>query len=124
MEKNSTIKVSASLVNALKESGYFLREWVVTKRYTLEELQAADSRFKYLQGNPVIIAKKRNDGKLFNKMLLFFSNGTKAEFELTYKKEDAEVFQEGDEIALETLKFCQEECLEQSHWFMTGKVIE
>jgi hypothetical protein len=83
-----------------------------------EYAELIDPAFRHVQGNPTIIAKERKDGGIFLKMH-FILDGGDAEFDLSYEND----FDEGDEILLDSVKFCVEKAMGKSHGYATGAIV-
>ena len=116
------VKKVAELKEVFGKAQYVKRVWKTEEYDTMtlsEYAELIDSTFKHVVGNPIIIAKERKDGGLFLKMSISLGNSGEVEFDLSYEND----FEEGDEIQLDTLKFCVEKSLDKSHGYATGEVI-
>ena len=119
-------KFDAKAVAAMKEvfvkAQYVKREWKTDESCTMtlsEYAELIDPTFKYVVGNPVIVAKERKDGGTFFKMVIPLKGDSMVEYDLSYEND----FEEGDEIQLDTLTFCIEKCLDKSHGYATGEIV-
>ena len=109
--------------NVFSKAQYVRRDWMTNEKDTLtlsEYAELIDPAFKYVSGNPTIIAKERKDGGIFIKMSIPLGENYDAEFDLSYEND----FEEGDEINLDTLKFCVERAMGKSHGYATGELVK
>jgi hypothetical protein len=120
-------KFSAKAVAAMKEvfnkAQYIKREWKTDESCTMtlsEYAELIDPILAHAVGNPEIIAKERKDGGIFLKMSIQLEGASMVEYDLSYESD----FEEGDIINLSTLTFCIEKCLDKSHGYATGEIVE
>ena len=105
-----------------KKASYVCRSWKTSQDDTMswrEYAELVNPAYKYISGNPKIIAKQRKDGGYFLKMLIPLTGTDAAEFPLAFEND----FEEGDVINLDTLTFCTEKWMDQVHLYATGEVI-
>jgi hypothetical protein len=116
------VKAIAAMKEVFEKAQYVKREWKTDESCTMtlsEYAELIDPAFKYVEGNPVVIAKERKDGGIFTKMAIQLKGGSMIEYDLSYEND----FEEGDEIQLDTLTFCIEKCLDKSHGYATGEIV-
>lgn len=118
---NATFLAKAKSIH--NKSLYVKRDWVTNDdaTMTLEEYtKYVNPIFKYIDGDPTIISKARKDGGFFRKMCIPLEGGSLAEYELSYMN----TFKVGDIIDKDSLLFCEESFLDETHGYVTGDVIE
>ena len=106
-----------------KSSIYLQRKWKTILKFTpkqaIEKLRLVYLKYIDMEGFPVIIKKKRHDGKDFLKMEIPLTIGVPLEFDLSYEHS----FREDDHFDPESLMIGVEEFMEDQHLYVTGTVI-
>ena len=122
----------AKRIAALKEkyakAGYVRKVWTVDEEQTLtleEFAEYINPMYKHVEKAEIIekeYTDKNGKDKTFLKVEFSFKGGTRIEWDLPYNNDDELEFDEGDVLDLSTIKFCSENCLEESHEYAIGEL--
>lgn len=127
MEKNFDSKKIEMLKKAYEGSGYIKKVWKTDEEMTCtwqEYGKYVNPIYANISGNPEIVAKSTKKGGFFLKVEIPLKDGSVAEYDLSYVKENIEEFMEGDHIILDTLLFKTEYSVDGKHNYVTGEILD